>query len=173
MEYSDEVVIVENIGNVEYDDETTIVLESDGKNYLINKKIKLDPGEIMNIDLSKEVPEGTYDVVLPDTEENESKLENIIEDVSISDNRPAYKKVGSGMGAISGAVVGASDYIASRPILASFILIVIIIVIVGYYSKGAIANTFKKKEPEGGTSELFKDFNFEDEGKKDNNDENS
>ena len=116
MRYGDEIVIIENTGNVDYDDETTIILESGDKKYLINKRINLKPGETTRIDLSKEVPAGTYDIVLPQTEamaENETFATNIIEDATISDNRPVYKKVGSIVGAVTGAVVKTGGYIAS------------------------------------------------------------
>lgn len=169
MSYGDEVVIVENTGNVDYDDETTIILERDDKKYLINKRINLKPGETLSIDLSKEVPYGSYDIILPQTEtktENETSATNIIEDVIISDNRPAYKKVSSIVGAVSGFVVNTGGYIASRPLLASIILIVIILLIVLYYSRGAIMNKIRGEKPED-TNEIFKDFKYEDwKGKK-------
>ena len=165
MKYDDQAVIIENTGNVYYDDETTIVLESGDKKYLINKKIELEPGETLSIELSKEVPSGTYDVVLPQAqaiEENETAKTNVIEDVEISDERSVYKKAASGLGTVTGAVVGAGGYIASRPLLASVILVVIIILIAFYYSKGFILEKIRRKKPED-TNELFKDYKFEDE----------
>ena len=161
MSYDDEAVIIENTGNVDYDDETTIILESGNKKYLINKRIKLKPGEILRIDLSKEVPSGSYDIILPQTEarlENETFSTNVVEDAIISDNRPVYKKIGSVVGAVTGSVVRTSGYIASRPLLASIILVMIILLIVAYYSRGFIANRIRKKKPE--TSELFKDYKY-------------
>src|SRR3989338_4484427 len=142
MHYENEAVIVENIGNVDYDDETTIMLESDNKKYLINKKIELKPGETLSIELSKEVPYGFYDIILPQTQEimQQSQEENatepqeeanVIKAVEISDKRPVYKKIGSGLGIVTGSVVRAGGYIASRPLLASVILIVIVLLIVG------------------------------------------
>ena len=161
MSYSDEVVIVENTGNVDYDDETTIILERDDKKYLINRRISLKPGETISIDLSKEVPSGSYDIILPQTEtENETSATNIIEDVAISDNRPAYKKISSIAGAVTSFVVKTGGYIASRPLLASIILTVIILLIVLYYSKGAIINKIRGKKPKD-TDEIFKDFKYE------------
>ena len=161
MSYDNESVIIENTGNVDYDDETTIILESGNKKYLINKLIQLKPEEKLIIDLSKEVPSGSYDIILPQTEarlENETFSTNVIEDAIISDNRPAYKKIGSVVGAVTGSVVRTSGYIASRPLLASIILIVIILLIVVYYSRGFIISRIRKKKPE--TSELFKDYKY-------------
>lgn len=181
MRYEDEVVYVENIGNVHYEDETTIVLEGDEKKYLINKKIDLKPGETVSFDLSKEVPSGNYDIILQEPEEFITESEraitdaeelspedeisfaeegNIIEDVSIIDRRPFYKKFFSVVGLVTGAAVKTGGYVASRPLLASIILIVIILVIVFYYSKELIFDKMSKKKSEDNV-EVFKDFKFE------------
>ncbi len=80
------IVFIKNIGNVEYNNKTTLILEEGDKTYLINKKIKLDVGEETTIDLSKELPSGTYTVTLPGetvtiTEERivEKTVEKIVE----------------------------------------------------------------------------------------------
>jgi len=173
MHYENEAVIVENIGNVDYDDETTIMLESDNKKYLINKKIELKPGETLSIELSKEVPYGFYDIILPQTQEimQQSQEENatepqeeanVIKAVEISDKRPVYKKIGSGLGIVTGSVVRAGGYIASRPLLASVILIVIVLLIVGYYGRGFLMDRIKGRKSRD-TSQLFKDFKYKEE----------
>jgi|TARA_Y100000310_G_scaffold118201_1_gene117041 hypothetical protein len=165
-------VYIENVGNVEYKDEVTIILESDDKKYLINRKIDSKPGEKITIDLSKEVPQGTYDVILPketvevattvdSTNESESMQEvveqtNIIENVEIDDNRDVIKKTADGMSAITGAVVG---YVASKPTLATIILILIILGTVARYSKGFIINKIKGKKKDD-TNHLFEDFKY-------------
>src|SRR3989338_4141165 len=124
MSQENGIVTIKNSGNVQYNDEVTIVAEGEDNKYLINKKIKLEPGETMAIDLSKEVPQGTYDVTLP--KENvaaDNIAENIFQDVPIEDNRNVLKKTADGMSAVTCAVVGAAGYIASRPLLASIILV--------------------------------------------------
>jgi len=180
MKQEDNLVHVENIGNVEYNDETTLVLKNDDKNYLINKKIELKPGQIMTIDLSKEVPGGVYDIILPEEvaadlsnkdeneipagNENTTETEeqaNVIKDVQIDDGRSVIKKATDGFGAISGAVVSATSYVISKPLLASTILITIILGIVTYYGGGFIKNKVAGKKPGKDTSELFKDFDYE------------
>src|SRR3989338_2784269 len=100
MSQENGIVTVKNSGNVQYNDEVTIVAESEDKKYLINKKIKLEPGETMAIDLSKEMPQGTYDITLPEENAeaaeqetaapNESAAagnvaENVFQDVPIED----------------------------------------------------------------------------------------
>ena len=80
------------------------------------------------------MPQGIYDVILPEEaveeddtngEENENiedmPKKNVIENVSIEDNRDVIKKTSHGMSSITGVVVGAADYVASRPTLAAFI----------------------------------------------------
>src|SRR3989338_477869 len=145
MSQENGVVNVKNSGNVQYNDEVTIVPESGDNKYLVKKK-KLEPGETIAIDLSKEVPQGNYDITLPKenveaTQElvsNESVAtanvsENVFQDVPIEDNRNVLKKTADGMSAVTGAVVGAAGYIASRPLLASIILVLIILATVLHY----------------------------------------
>jgi hypothetical protein len=172
MKLQDNFVYIENVGNVEYDDEVTLTLQGDEKNYLINKEINLVPGEKIIIDLSKEVPQGIYDVILPEEaveeddtngEENENiedmPKKNVIENVSIEDNRDVIKKTSHGMSSITGVVVGAADYVASRPTLAAFILIFIILGTVMRYSWGFIKNRAMGKKEE--TEHIFDDFKFD------------
>ena len=170
MVQEENFVHIENAGNIDYDGETTIILEKDNKKYLINKKIDLKPGEKVTIDLSKEVPQGTYDIILPEDAISESNTnqsgnapevaENVIKNVSIDDNRPLLKKTADGMSAVTGAVISTAGYIASKPALAATILILIILGTVARYSKDAIIDKIKGKK-KNDTSHLFKDFKFE------------
>jgi len=152
MKQEGNFVYVENVGNVEYEDEVTIILESDDETYLISRKIDLGAGEEVTIDLSKEVPRGTYDVTLPE--------EVVVEDVVIDDNRNIVKKSAEGMSSIVGAVVGVAGYLASKPLLASVILVLIILGTVTRYSWGFIKNRVKGKEEED-TDHIFDDFKYE------------
>ena len=172
MSQENGIVTIKNSGNVQYNDEVTIVAEGEDNKYLINKKIKLEPGETMAIDLSKEVPQGTYDVTLPkeNVEAKQETLvsnenvaadniaENIFQDVPIEDNRNVLKKTADGMSAVTGAVVGAAGYIASRPLLASIILVLIILATVLHYSWGTLKNKIKGKK--GDASHIFSDFKY-------------
>jgi len=173
------IVYIKNTGNVDYDEEVTVILENDGKKYAINRKISIKPKEQMIVDLSKEVPEGNYDITLPalegsDTvgnananasEESLNATKNIFSDVPIEDNRNALKKTADGVSAITGAVVGAAGYVASRPALATTILILIIIGVVLHYSWGFIKDKAAGRKKDS-TEHLFKDFKYEDENKK-------
>ncbi len=174
-------VYIENVGNIDYDDEVTVILESDDKKYLINKKVELKAGEKITIDLSKEVPQGTYDVILPkelvetdapavdSNNESEGAQEvveqtNVAENVEIEDNRNVIKKTADGMSAVTGAVVGAAGYVASRPTIAAIILVLIILGTVTRYSWSFVKNKVKGKK-EGDTSHIFEDFKYDENNK--------
>lgn len=178
MKQDSSLVHVENIGNVDYTDETTIILEKDGKKFLINKELELKPQETLTIDLSEEVPQGSYDVILPENavqaiekqivnESNETpKISlgplNIIKDVPIEDHRPIAKKTADGIFAVTGAVVSTAKVVASRPALASIILVTIILGVVAYYSRGFIVQKIKGKKDD---SKIFKDYEYSEEKK--------
>ena len=177
MKQENNIVHIENVGNVNYDDETTIILEGNDKKYLINKKLNLKPGEGISIDLSNEVPGGTYDIILPkeaieqkepaeeksignETIQRPFEPANVIKDVPIDDKRNAVKKISDVLKAVTGAVVSTAGYIVSKPKLASVILVTIILGIITYYSRDFIIQRVKGNKRGGETSKLFKDFNF-------------
>lgn len=165
------LVYVENAGNVDYNDKATILLEAEGGNYIVNKKLELKPGEVMAIDLSKEVPSGTYDITLPEeafqSTANESAEifgpPNLIKDVKIEDSRSLAKKSVDGISSVTGAAISTAKIVASKPTLASMILITIILGITAYYSKGFIIGRIRKKDD---SSKLFKDFKYSKEEEK-------
>ncbi len=131
-----DIIYIENIGNIDYNKKNVIILEDDKNNeYIIQKKIKLRPGEFMTIDLSKEVPEGNYKVELP---------EGIIEDVPIEDNRGFLKKTEQGISKITGSIVGTSDKALMTPFMASIILIAIVLTLIIVANKDKIKRLFKR-----------------------------
>ena len=176
-------VIVKNVGNVKYNNETTIVVEKENKTYLINKKIKLDVGEESIIDLSKDVPSGNYTVTLPAetitntiTEERiiekttekiiekevpryiekegetytegeseikaeEKEASNVIENVEIEDGRPPYKK---GLEWMTGLVIAGAGMLLKRPGLASSMIIITVLSLIGYYNRERIEKIIEK-----------------------------
>ena len=156
VRYDNESVFIENIGNVPFEDELTFMLESNLKKYPITKKIKVEPGKILSFDLSKEVPLGIYDVILP---LKEGLLESIsslnlfpekssvlAEDVTIHDNRPFYKRVLSSFGSFSGLIVGSDGLLAKNPIIAPMILVIIILLIIFRYGRKPIMRLIKGKK---------------------------
>lgn len=75
------VVVIKNTGNIKYNNDTTILVEKDGKTYFVNKNVNLDVGEEMSVDLSKEVSAGTYTVVLPPGSSEDKVVERVVEKV--------------------------------------------------------------------------------------------
>jgi len=136
MELEGEIVTVSNVGNVDYNDKSTIVLDEGERNFIINKRIRLDVGESMTLDLSKEVPSGSYTVNLP---------EGVVEGVDLEDDRSAIRKIVS---FVTGSVVAGAGLIIDRPGLASFLMIMIILGIIGYYNRDRIIGRIKEKREE-------------------------
>ena len=172
IKYENETVFIENIGNVLFEDELTFILESELKKYPVTKSVKVDPSKILNIDLSREVPLGIYDVKIPLKEGIEpvkGKIKEIVQgiagpagenlapgkteegdvlaaDVEIHDNRPVYKKIASGISSISGALVGADGVLAKNPLIAPITLTVIVLLLVFRYGRKPIMNLIRGKK---------------------------
>lgn len=172
IKYENETVLIENTGNIPFIDELTFILENEAKKYPLTKKINVEPGKILNLDLSKEVPLGVYDVLIPVKEGIEpvsekinETFQNLVEsaaqsignllpesegvladDVTIHDNRPAYKKIASGLSSISGALVGADGVLTKSPLTAPAILVVIIGLLVFRYGRKPLMRLIKGKK---------------------------
>ena len=111
MNLEGQSVLVTNVGNTDYDKTIEVQLNKEDKNYVVLKKVNLKPGETQIIELSKEVPEGAYDVVLPikdggneglaaETAEEDTAL---ISGVEIDDERSTLTKAAQGLSGITGA----------------------------------------------------------------------
>lgn len=168
IKFENETVFIENIGNIPFVDELTFFIQSEAKKYPILKKINVDPGRILDIDLSREVPLGIYDVVLPfkeglepakealgkeagETAENmlnllPQKEKLLADDVTIHDNRPAYKKIATSLSSVSWALVGADGVLAKNPIVAPVILLSILSIIVFRYGRKPIMKLIRGRK---------------------------
>ncbi|MBS3105744.1 hypothetical protein J4234_05800 [Candidatus Woesearchaeota archaeon] len=168
IKYGNETVLIENIGNIPFEDELTFFLESKLKKYPITKKIKIEPGKTLDIDLSKEVPLGVYNVLLQIKEGIEpvkEKIQDVVEsaresiagtvakkedvladDVTIHDNRPAYKKITGGLSSMQAKIVGADGLLAKNPLIAPIALVVILSLIVFRYARKPIMRLIKRKK---------------------------
>jgi len=167
IKYGNETVLIENIGNIPFEDELTFFLESELKKYPITKKINIEPGKVLDIDLSKEVPLGVYDVLLQIKEGLEpakEKIQNIFEsaqesitgaaekedvladDVTIHDNRPIYKKLGTGLSSISGALIGADGVLTKNPLVGPSILVILVLFLVIRYGRKPIMRFIKGRK---------------------------
>ena len=171
IKYENETVFVENTGNVPFEDELTFILESGLKKYPIIKKIIIEPSKVMSIDLSKEIPLGVYNVKIPIKEGLEpikGKVEETFQNiagtvqeslssllpqesvlaanVTIHDNRPAYKKIAGGVASISSRLVGADGILAKNPLVSPIILTLIVLLLVIRYGRKPIMRMIKGKK---------------------------
>ena len=143
-----ESIVIENVGNVKFKDEVEIPARSDEKIFTIRKKLALAPGQVERILLSKELQTGTYDIEVPigmrlSTQTNESDIQALIaDDVSVIDSRSPIKKIGSGLGSMTGAVIGADGVLTKNPWYAPIVLFSIIGLIGLYYTRGLWAFMF-------------------------------
>jgi hypothetical protein len=96
-----ETVVLENIGNVNYDDYVTVGMNSAQQNITLKKKVFLKPQTMFSFDLSKEVTDGDYTVTLPSGE--------IIGNVHLTDSRNFLKRTFDGIRGISGNAVTIVD----------------------------------------------------------------
>lgn len=138
-------LLIKNIGNVKYEDRANIVFESNGKKYILTKKLSLIPGEVIELELSKEVPEGNYSIGLEPADNKftvnyqgyklatDSGIKQI-NDVIIEDKRPLYKKILQGLLGITGGIVGAKDSITA-PFYMLVLLIIILLIILYLHKK--------------------------------------
>ncbi len=171
IEYKNETVLVENVGNVLFQDEITFILESGLKKYPVIKKISVEPGKIINIDLSEEVPFGIYDVAVGLKDSIRPLGDNIGESINktlgsilpqellasgatIHDNRPIYKKIESSLSSISGTLVGSDGVLSKNPIIAPMILAVILLLIVARYGSKPIMKLIRRKK-DGKTKDKY------------------
>lgn len=161
VKYYNQDVSIENIGNIPFQDELTFIVQNQLRKYLVTKKINIEPGKILSIDLSKEVPQGVYNVLLSAKEGISSVKEAINQtfgsagrenllanDVLINDNRPLYKRIGSGISSISALLVGANGLLTRNPILAPTILVVILLLIILRYGRKPLVKMFKREKKE-------------------------
>ncbi len=128
-------VYVENIGNIKYNKKTTIILEDEENNeFVVLKRIKLDVGEFMGFDLSREVPDGNYLVNLG---------EELVGDVPIEDNRNMLKKTEHAVNKITGNAIGPSGFMSTS--LASIIILAIILSMLVYVNRKKIKKLVNKE----------------------------
>ena len=138
------IVSTKNTGNIIFKNETTVILKDKEKEIKLIEKIKLVPSEIFEFDLSKEVPEGNYQIVLPDG--------TVVDNVFIDDQRSFLKKASFGLSVVTGKVVSAVEH--NNKILGIIIFFAIVLVEIGVLeflgypivetAKKTAGNTFKR-----------------------------
>lgn len=111
ISFSGEEIILWNLGNIKYDKEIKLDLRDAGEEITLIKKVSLAPNQTKIIDLSKEVPTGTYTVDIG----GKSVLMDIV------DSRSALKKFGQFMSKITAGFIGPGG-VANKFIYAIIIL---------------------------------------------------
>ncbi|MBU0627679.1 MAG: hypothetical protein KKC75_00685 [Nanoarchaeota archaeon] len=115
-------LFVKNTGNIDYNNKTNIMLEKDSETYVLEKRIKLKVGEETTIDLTKDLPAGTYSIK---TELNDSET-------PVNVDKTFYK---IGMGWVTGSVTAGADMIVKRPWMASLALLALISAIIMFFNR--------------------------------------
>ncbi len=163
IKYENQSVFIENIGNVPFADELTFIVQNELRKYPITKKISVDPGKLLAFDLSQEVPEGFYNVMLEATGnavaaitekidesigEAASKEEVLAENTKIDDNRPFYRRIASNFNTISSSLVGADGILSRNPLIAPTILIGIILLLAVKYGRKPLMKLIRREKKE-------------------------
>ena len=162
VRYEGQSVLLENIGNTPFIDDLTFYLKDGPKNIPLAKKFSIEPGKILNIDLSKEVPKGIYDIMIPvkegistlkndmqyvfGSDGKESEIKVVADKVEIEDNRPLLKKISNGLSSMTGNVIGADGILTRNSWIAPTLLFGIIGLIIFRYGRKPIKALFRGRE---------------------------
>lgn len=123
ISFDKQYLTFKNTGNVVYGREFDVIIKN-GREYSVPVKLDLQPEGIYEIDMFKQVPEGTYTIVVP----KEDKY-LVYENVFLEDHRPFTKKVTMTTAATTGALFGEkgkSGLLTRKPVIALIILIIIV-----------------------------------------------
>ncbi len=123
IEFDKHYLSFKNTGNVVYRKEFNVIVKN-GKEYAVPVKLELAPEEIYELDMFKQVPAGTYDIVVP----KEDKY-LVYEDVSLEDQRPLSKKTSMGLAAITGGLFGNSGEKGKKAGISPLIVVIVLIAI--------------------------------------------
>jgi len=144
------LLVVENIGNVPY--YQNLVVDMGGENnYNLTYEIDLKPAEKKEIELSKFVRTGNYSFSVYE-EENISDI-NINTNLSLEDDRPAYRKISQGLLSITGNSIVA--YQPTRKVYSIAILVTIVFLVI------VVAGRMKKIKPKNKSEkEIEEEFKY-------------
>ena len=162
MQQDGREVIVQNIGNIPLREEITLLLRNNLDSFAIKKKLSLDPGESLSIDLSKEVPEGLYQLTLP-IRDAITGAEKTITNITLLDNRNIAKKGASSLTSITGTAIAKVKSTVFRPLVASLIIGVLVFGLLIFLGRNIYS--MRKDPKKESTEHLFKDFDFDEEVK--------
>ncbi len=155
IKYQNQSVFIENIGNIPFVEEITLFLQNELQKIAITKEISVEPGKVLALDLSKEVPGGIYNILVKAQKNIIEKLnesisnfasdeEILAENAVIEDNRPVYKKMASSFSSIGGKLVGADGLLTKNPLVAPLILAAIVLMVIVRYGRKPIMRLIKR-----------------------------
>ncbi len=150
------IVHVDNVGNIPFKEEVTILIMQGDKQVPLQKKISLKVGEQEQIDLSKEVASGIYDINLPSSYADNSSA---YAQIAIEDNRNVLKRGASGIKSATGFAVSTTKEYVSKPFFAASLIAFIVIVIAALYARTMWRQSPPKKNDK--TDDIFKDFKYD------------
>ena len=139
IEMDGQTLIVNNIGNVYYGDDLEIFLKGD-KEYALNKKTGLNPGQSIPVELYKDVQDGVYEI---------SASGFVFPNVEIIDTRKITEKGSDYFKGVTGSFVGGSGSDTSKkPLLVLVLVLVGLAGILFIYRANAQRKTHNKREKE-------------------------
>ncbi len=100
--FDNRIVRLTNNGNVNYQKPVNISLVKEGKAYFIVRKLDLAPQKQEEIDLFRELPEGSYNLTIAGMA--------VYDNVQIQDERPIGKKIGDALPLTGNSVKGGGSF---------------------------------------------------------------
>jgi len=148
------LIRIENIGNALHDEDTTLVLQSEGQQFSVTQHLTLQPGEMEIINLANKVPDGEYEVIFPESEEEETNT-------LITINGQAIDEISTEtfMSQITGAAITTINTVLTRPFLASVIVLALVAGIIAYYGRSYVISK-RNQDKEEDLSHIFDDYQF-------------
>ncbi len=155
VSFDNRTVVLKNTGNINYVKQFNITL-SGTKSYVVVHDVELAPGEAFEVDLTKAVSEGDYNVSFP-TVGNASQLDG----VHLEDERPLIKKTSDFLGITGRAVkVTGTGTGKIQAKFAPFLLLVMVSVIAFFF----VRNRGKSSGSRGGGTGYSSSRSFEGSG---------
>ncbi|MBS3149731.1 hypothetical protein J4455_03515 [Candidatus Woesearchaeota archaeon] len=136
----DQKIIVKNIGNIKYVEDIEVIAEGEDKIYTINKRTNLNPEESFKIYLYKEIPPGTYTILISNTK---FKQELVV----VKDERSAGDKIGDYFNHVTGSVVQTKGSTSSyKPLLSIFLVLLFILLLMFSFRFSARRKINRRRE---------------------------
>jgi hypothetical protein len=147
-----QTITIKNTGNIKYKGAIKIKLNSLDKEYLITKSVSLMPSEQTNIDLSKDVSAGDYNISI--TAEGIAKPFTTYQNIHIDDHRNIFKKTSQSISSITGRFSSSQEEgVLTGKFIYPLLIVIVVILLIALYlkkkqQKGVDETGFKPSEEE-------------------------